>query len=292
MRYIHPILVLCKKMLCGHWSVILNKHLMIVFIFKFSFYRMPLKNSERQKKWREKKTKELGKQLLNEKEKKRWEKRRQDIKKNEIKDREFKIIQAKKKAKSRVSSKKLEKSNNLNILSVGSAFSTVASRNRSVKRAKDALPVDINQKKEVVKILFEQTIEATPGQQKMINHMIKIDDSSSTSRPGGRKITNEIAEKLKMFLDCSDISYNVPGREHQLYMGKVNGDFFKQKKYIIHKYNQLHSLIQKHSDPDLSNLKFSTIFRFIRDNKDYVGCSKISHITCLCPECENIVFLP
>ena len=53
--------------------MILNKHLMVVFNFIF-FYRMPLKNSERQKKWREKKTKELGKQLLIEKENKRWEK--------------------------------------------------------------------------------------------------------------------------------------------------------------------------------------------------------------------------
>ena len=60
-------------------------------------------------------------------------------------------------------------------------------------------------------------------------------------------------------------------------------------KYILYTYNQLHSLIQKHNDPDLSNLKFSTIYRFIQDNRDYVGCTKIPHITCLCPKCENIV---
>ena len=38
----------------------------------------------------------------------------------------------------------------------------------------------------------------------------------------------------------------------------------------------------------MANLKFSTTYRYIRDNKDYVGYSKIPHINCLCPECENI----
>ena len=30
------------------------------------------------------------------------------------------------------------------------------------------------------------------------------------------------------------------------------------------------------------------IIRLIKDNKDFVGCSKIPHLTCLCPECENL----
>ena len=72
-------------------------------------------------------------------------------------------------------------------------------------------------------------------------------------------------------------------------MGKINGEkIFQPKKYILYTYNQLHSLIKKNDDPDLANLKFSTTYRFLRDNKDYVGYSKIPHINCLCPECENI----
>ena len=268
--------------------MILNMCFMACSTFTF-FSRMPLTNSERQKKWRERKAKEVGEGVCREKDNERWKKRRHEIKKNKQNDIKFKEKQRERKVKSRAKKNDLE--NDIEIFTYESAFSSIASRKRSVRRAKNSLPQNINQKREVVKILFAETIDATPGKMRMINHWMNSDNRNRTSNTYGRppNITNEIAQKLKTFLDCTDISYTLPGRDNQVYMGKINGEkIFQPKKYILYTYNQLHSLIKKNDDPDLANLKFSTTYRYIRDNKDYVGYSKIPHINCLCPECENI----
>ena len=38
-------------------------------------------------------------------------------------------------------------------------------------------------------------------------------------------------------------------------------------------------------------LKFSTLYRFLRDKKEYIPCYKIPHVSCLCPDCENVELL-
>lgn len=59
-------------------------------------------------------------------------------------------------------------------------------------------------------------------------------------------------------------------------------NYLNHRRYLMYTFNQLQALVQKHEDPDLANLKFTTLYRFIRGNKDYVGHSNIPHITCEC----------
>ena len=60
---------------------------------------------------------------------------------------------------------------------------------------------------------------------RIINNWMNSDDRNETSNTYGRppNITYEAAQMLKSFLDCTDISYTLPGRDNQVYMGKING---------------------------------------------------------------------
>ena len=41
----------------------------------------------------------------------------------------------------------------------------------------------------------------------------------------------------------------------------------------------------------MENIKFSSLYRFIKGNNEFVGLSKIPEVSCLCPECANFSLL-
>lgn len=249
---------------------------------------MPLSNNERQKRFREKKTERIGYEAARREDNERRRRKLTEKRENPEEYERFKAKQAERKRKSR-------RERQAKIKWTG--FSTRSTGNRSLRRAQSALPREKSQKQEVVKKLFETSIGATPKKRRLISQWMKMpgDRSGGSQTRSGRPcvITDAVAEKLKNFLDRSDISYNLPGRNNQIYMGKDDqGEkIFKPKKYLLYTFNQLHTLVQKQEDPDLAGLKFSTVYRFIRENKDYVGHSKIPHVTCQCPDCENMQLL-
>ena len=96
---------------------------------------------------------------------------------------------------------------------------------RSLKRAKSSLPKDRAQKWAVVKALFEDTIPVTPRKSKLLSAWSNI--YLPKPKVKGRKafLSDETKEKLDSFLSRNDISFTLPGRNHQVYVGKdVNGD--------------------------------------------------------------------
>ena len=73
-------------------------------------------------------------------------------------------------------------------------------------------------------------------------------------------------------------------------MGKDENreSIFKSKKYILWTLDELASIIKDEEDKELSQLKFSTIYRYIRSRKQYIINSKIPKVDCICPLSETV----
>ena len=102
---------------------------------------------------------------------------------------------------------------------------------RSLKRAKSSLPKDRAQKRAAVKPLFEDTIPVTPRKSKLLSAW--SNNYLPNPKVKGRKafLSDETKEKLDSFLSRNDVSFTLPGRNHQVYVGKdVNGDCQYQTK--------------------------------------------------------------
>ena len=110
-------------------------------------------------------------------------------------------------------------------------------------------------------------------------------------RSGRPSIIDEgLRIKLDEFLCGNRISFTLQGRNNQIYVGKnEKGESeFKSKKYILWTLNELSKIISEDKDEEFSKLNFSTIYRYIRSNKEYIIQSKIPEVNCLCHVCEGI----
>ncbi|CAK8682690.1 unnamed protein product [Clavelina lepadiformis] len=101
---------------------------------------------------------------------------------------------------------------------------------------------------------------------------------------------------------CSDLMYVLPGQNNQVYGEKV----FKQNHYLMWTIRELTSLMQDSSDDSINNIKFSTLYRFIKLNKQFnfssiqmppfVKCCNLQSKKkiCaqeLCSECPDVNFV-
>ena len=162
---------------------------------------------------------------------------------------------------------------------------------RSLNKVKNSLPKKHTQKRAVVKALFEQTINLTPKKRRILSNWAKIKHTDFSAKGRKTLLSEDIKEKIDKFLCRSDISYTLPGRNKQVYLGKIEGvSRFLPKKYLLWTYKELTTLIQQ-EDEDLANLKFSTLYRYTNSKKEYVIQSKIPEVACLCPDCENLELL-
>ena len=105
------------------------------------------------------------------------------------------------------------------------------------------------------------------------------------------------------FLDRPDITYTMPGKRDQVYMGKVNGKkVYETKKYLLWILNELSNIANECEvtgiQPEDSfvsqfgkKLSFRQLYELIKTNKQYIYNKNICHATCLCEICENAVYL-
>ena len=86
---------------------------------------------------------------------------------------------------------------------------------RSLKQAKCSLPKDRAQKRVVVKASFEDTIPVTPRKSKLLSAGSNI--YLPKPKVKGRKafLSDKTKEKLDSFLSRNDISFTLPGGNHQ-----------------------------------------------------------------------------
>ena len=105
------------------------------------------------------------------------------------------------------------------------------------------------------------------------------------------------------FLDRPDITYTMPGKRDQVYMGKVNGKkVYETKKYLLWTLNELLNIANgceatgiQPEDSFVSQfgkkLSFRQLYELIKTNKQYIYNKNIPHATYLCEICENAVYL-
>ena len=111
----------------------------------------------------------------------------------------------------------------------------------------------------------------------------------ATSRKGRPSIlSDELKCKLDEFLCDNSISFTLPGRNNKVYDGK---SIFESKKYILWTFNELAQIIKEEDDEGLSQLKFLTIYRYVRSKKEYIIQRNIPDVDCLCPVCESLELL-
>ena len=88
-------------------------------------------------------------------------------------------------------------------------------------------------------------------------------------------MSDETKEKLDSFLSRNDVSFTLPDRNHQVYVGNdVNGDrqYWTKNSYCGFTKNLLVFYKQKMMR---SYHPFSTLYRYVSPKKEYVGRSKI-----------------
>ena len=118
----------------------------------------------------------------------------------------------------------------------------------------------------------------------------------------------ELSEKKKEwmfeFLGRSDITHTNPGRQDNVYVGKVNGERqYLPRQYLLWTLRDLLDIVNGTSELlSLQNsssfvsmftekLTFSQIYDFIKSNKQFIFNKNIPHTSCLCDICENVVML-
>ena len=123
------------------------------------------------------------------------------------------------------------------------------------------------------------------------------DKSSST---GQHIILSEEKEFLLTFLKSEGISYIVPGRKDQVYIGKgPDGQhMYKPKYYLLWTLREVQEMLNEelYNENSLKSrfketLKFSSFYHFIKENKEIYYQQKIPQLTCLCEKCENFELL-
>ena len=66
---------------------------------------------------------------------------------------------------------------------------------------------------------------------------------------------------------------------------------YQPKKFLLWTFHELRELLASEDDTDLSSLKFSTLYRYVKSKKEFIAQGKIPGISCLCPDCENLELL-
>ena len=107
-----------------------------------------------------------------------------------------------------------------------------------------------------------------------------------------------IEKFLIKFLEGADISYTMPGRKGQVYVGKdKDGKSLYPAKHLLWTLSDLLDLLNN-SDSEGSfaakfneRVKFSSLYRFIKSVKHLYFSGEAPEVSCLCDKSENIELL-
>ena len=155
-------------------------------------------------------------------------------------------------------------------------FAQCSTHMRSVRKAVKALPKSPRKQKAVVTSLA-----------KKFNLRILPQNRSGRKK---QDLSEEEESWLRKFFGRPDITYVTPGKNDQVYMGKVNGQKFLDKNIA----NGCSATNLESNDTFVGNfdhkLSFRQLYEFIKQNKEYVFNRDIPHATSLCEICENAVY--
>ena len=176
-------------------------------------------------------------------------------------------------------------------VSQSSSFKHNCTKIRSLKKADNALPRSPNKKKEIISSLASK-------------YQLRIAQIHK-KRPGPKckGLTEEQIQWLVTALDRPDIAYMNPGKNENVYIGKLDGvKQYEQKRYFLWPLRDILDILNGSGESVVNEsetytkrfaekLTFSLFYKFIRVHKEYVFHKNIPHYTCLCEDCENTVLL-
>ena len=164
-----------------------------------------------------------------------------------------------------------------------SSFQHKCTKIRSLKKAENALPQSPNKKKEIIASLASK-------------YQLRI-ALIQKKRPGPKQkaLTEEQIQWLVAALDRPDISYMNPGKNDNVYIGKVDGvKQYEQKRHFLWPLRDILDILngsvvnqsETYTEGFAGKLTFSMFYKFIKMHKEYVFHNNIPHYTCLCEVCE------
>ena len=177
-------------------------------------------------------------------------------------------------------------------------FSTKQALHRSIKRAEATLPKDTEQR---VFVLSNIVKSLTPTKKsKFLNNLGKKSTETNKGRP--LALSEEHKTFLLNYLEQPGISYTLPGKKDQKYIGKESGEkIYKTKHYLLWTLRDLYQMMNRDDDLDAitmsfkskfnAEIKFSTLHRFIKGEKHILYQQDIPEVSCLCQKCENLELL-
>ena len=132
------------------------------------------------------------------------------------------------------------------------AFSTKQSRNRSLKKADDHLPQSPRKKVEIIQNLASK-------------YQIRIKLHESRGRPR-KELSEKKKEWMFEFLGRSDITHTNPGRQDNVYVGKVNGERqYLPRQYLLWTLRDLLDIVNGTSE--LLSIQNSSSYSFLCSQK-------------------------
>ena len=163
-----------------------------------------------------------------------------------------------------------------------SAFSTKQSRSRSLKKADDHLPQSPRKKAEIIQNLVSK-------------YHIRIKIHENGGRPR-KDLSKEKKDWMIEFLSPSDMTYTNPGRQVNVYIGKVGGERkYLPRQYLLWTLRDLLDIINRTESNFVSTfsekLTFSQLCDFTKTHKQFIYNKDISHTSCLCDTCKNTALL-
>ena len=160
---------------------------------------------------------------------------------------EYKKMQREEKKRKRDLAKKKADDFSINASMHGAALYS------SLKMVKGSLTKKETHKRVIAKALFEDTVKLTPKRKKLLTKWAKLEQQLPTGRKN--TMTDDMKVMIDKFQSSNCISYTLPGRNNQLYMGKVDGKSqFSPKRYLLWTFQELDSLIIK--DAEMEGIKF------------------------------------
>lgn len=177
-------------------------------------------------------------------------------------------------------------------------FGTKQAFYRSFNKTKNTLPKNPNQK---VFVLANMVKDLSPTKKNLLLRSL----NRKPSHPGGRPVLLDEGKQefVRAYLESPGISYTMSGRKDNVYLGKnQNGEkMFKTKYYLMWHIRDLMSMLNMEDHPDAiaksfkakygSEISFSTLHRFIKNERHIYYQKDIPEVSCLCQKCENLELL-
>ena len=177
----------------------------------------------------------------------------------------------------------------------GTPFNNKQTKARLLNKTKASLPKDRSQ---VAEIVSEIVKDMTPTKKKMVVSQLRCTPTTNPALGRPLSLDEERTAFILSVLEREDVSYTMPGKKDQVYVGKDSegNSSYKTKHYLLWTISDVLGIMNAEDSDSYfmkfgEKLKFSTLYRFVKTVKHMYFQKNIPHQSCLCDKCENLELL-